>query len=54
MIAGQAPEGSTLAYTDRYAAQVEQLLARIARDAAPISSIVGQPEVNAVLWRSAA
>ena len=45
LMAGQAPEGATLAFTDRYAAQVERILARTPEVRAYLVN-VGQPEVN--------
>ncbi|CAN5121713.1 efflux RND transporter permease subunit [soil metagenome] len=44
-IAGQAPEGSTLAFTDRYATQVEKILAG-SPDMSAYLVNVGQPDVN--------
>src|SRR5262245_49475322 len=44
-ISGQAPEGSTLAFTDRYAAQVEGILKNSPNIRAYLVT-VGQPEVN--------
>ncbi|MGE3830106.1 MAG: efflux RND transporter permease subunit, partial [Parvibaculaceae bacterium] len=44
-VSGTAPEGSTLAYTDRYATQVEKILAA-APDIRGYLVNVGQPEVN--------
>jgi multidrug efflux pump len=45
MVSGTAPEGSTLAYTDRYASQMEKILAG-APDMRGYLVNVGQPEVN--------
>ncbi|HTN96618.1 MAG TPA: efflux RND transporter permease subunit, partial [Nordella sp.] len=44
-ISGQTPEGSTLAFTNRYAAQVEGILAK-SPDIRAYLVTVGQPEVN--------
>ncbi len=44
-ISGQTPEGSTIAFTDRYAAQVEGILAR-SPDIRAYLVTIGQPEVN--------
>ena len=44
-VAGTAPEGSTLNYTNRYAAQIERILAN-APDIRAYLINVGQPEVN--------
>jgi len=44
-VRGTAPEGATLAYTARYAKQVESLLAEIP-EMASVLTIVGQPEVT--------
>ncbi len=44
-ISGQTPEGSTLAFTNRYAAQVEGILAK-SPDIRGYLVTVGQPEVN--------
>jgi multidrug efflux pump len=45
ILSGQAPEGSTLAFTDRYAKQVESILAKTPEVARYLVN-VGQPEVN--------
>lgn len=45
ILSGQAPEGSTLAFTDRYAKQVEAILAKTPEVARYLVN-VGQPEVN--------
>jgi multidrug efflux pump len=45
MVRGTAPEGATLAYTDRYAQQVASILGEIPEVASRLS-IVGSPEVS--------
>ncbi|MFL5259113.1 MAG: efflux RND transporter permease subunit, partial [Hyphomicrobiales bacterium] len=45
ILSGQAPEGSTLAFTDRYAKQVESILAKTPEVARYLVN-VGQPEVS--------
>ncbi len=47
-VMGTAPEGSTLAYTERYARQVEDLLKPVA-EVGSIQTITGFPEVNRFL-----
>ncbi|QRM54364.1 efflux RND transporter permease subunit [Sinorhizobium sp. BG8] len=47
-VMGTAPEGSTLAYTERYARQVEELLKPIT-ELGSIQTINGMPEVNRFL-----
>ena len=45
IVTGTAPEGSTLAYTDRYASQMEKILAKAPEMRGYLVN-VGQPEVN--------
>ncbi|MCX8995965.1 efflux RND transporter permease subunit [Rhizobiaceae bacterium BDR2-2] len=47
-VVGTAPEGSTLAYTERYSRQVEELLKPIS-EVGSVQTINGMPEVNRFL-----